>query len=186
MKKIAVLISGNGTNLEAIINGIKDGNINGKIEIVISDNSEAYGLVRADNYGIRTHVASGQDLFSNIEDKLSEFDIDLIVLAGFMRILPERLVERYKSKIINLHPSLLPKYGGKGMYGDHVHEAVLKANDKNSGATVHYVDKGCDTGEIIAQERVNVYNFDDIESLGKRIHDLEHRLLPRVVSMLCE
>lgn len=121
-----------------------------------------------------------------VKELLLKEEIDLIILAGFMKVIPAEFVNAFEQKIINLHPALLPRHGGIGMYGDNVHRAVLREKDKTSGATVHYVDTGCDTGEIIAQGMTNVYNDDNIESLSNRIHIIEHRLLPRVIADICE
>lgn len=190
-KKIAVFISGGGTNLQAIIDSIERDEINGKITLVISSKSKAYGLTRAKKHNIPVHLAgfsgTGKDEdYLEVKDILNKEEIDLIVLAGFMKIMPADFVNSFKGRIINLHPALLPRHGGIGMYGDNVHQAVLDAQDKTSGATVHFVDTGCDTGEIIAQGMTNVYNEDSIESLSNRIHVIEHRLLPRVIADLCE
>ncbi|WP_425538148.1 phosphoribosylglycinamide formyltransferase [Microaceticoccus formicicus] len=190
-KKLAVFISGGGTNLQAIIDSIARGEINASISLVISSDSEAYGLTRAKKHGIPVHVSrfTGETKerdYLEVKELLLKEEIDLIILAGFMKVIPAEFVNAFEQKIINLHPALLPRHGGIGMYGDNVHRAVLREKDKTSGATVHYVDTGCDTGEIIAQGMTNVYNDDNIESLSNRIHIIEHRLLPRVIADICE
>ncbi len=190
-KKIAVFISGGGTNLQAIINSIDAGEINAEIIMVISSDKNAYGVTRAKNYNIPVSYYSftketREADYNQITRELMDLNIDLIVLAGFMKIIPARFVKSFEKKIINLHPSLLPKHGGVGMYGDKVHKAVLEEGDKISGATVHYVDEGCDTGEPILRFMTNVYNDDTIETLSSRIHILEHRLLTKVIRDLCE
>lgn len=190
-KKIAVFISGGGTNLQAIIDSIARDEINGQITLVISSDPKAYGVTRAKKHNIPVHIAkfSGvtkDDDYLKVKEILDNEGIELIVLAGFMKVMPADFVNSFEKRIINLHPALLPRHGGMGMYGDNVHRAVLDENDKTSGATVHFVDSGCDTGEIIAQGMTNVYNDDSIESLSNRIHIIEHRLLPRVIADLCE
>lgn len=189
--KIAVFISGGGTNLQAIINSIEDGEINGEIIRVISSDPEAYGVKRANNHNIPVSIydftkESREEDYKKISQELNEKEINLIVLAGFMKVMPADFVKEFEKRIINLHPSLLPKHGGVGMYGDNVHRTVLESGDKISGATVHYVDEGCDTGEVISRYMTNVYNDDTIETLSNRIHVLEHRLLTKVVRELCE
>ncbi len=142
-------------------------------------------MERARKHNIVHDIINRKD--KNFKEKLLSAipgETDLIVLAGFLSIIPAELVERFPKKIINLHPALLPKYGGKGMYGRYVHEAVLASNDHESGCTVHYVDAGIDTGEIIAQATVPILPFDTVESLQKRIHEQEHKLLIRVIRAL--
>ena len=162
IKKIAVLVSGRGSNLQAIIDNIENGRINGKIEVVISSSSDAYALERGEKHGIEG-IYIGKDRFPNIDKRnnrlievLGEKEIDLIVLAGYMNILNEKIVKLYRNRIINIHPSLIPSFCGKGFYGERVHKAVLDYGVKLTGATVHFVDEGTDTGPIILQKAVEV------------------------------
>ena len=190
MLNIAVLISGGGTNLQSLIDNIDVGNINGEIKIVISNKEDAYGLVRAKKAGIEALYInpsglSDEEYNKKIIEELENRDIELVVLAGYLKILSKEFIQKYNGKIINIHPSLLPKFGGKGYYGERVHKAVLESGEKVTGATVHFVDEGTDTGPIILQETVEVKEDDTVESLQKRVLELEHRLMPEAVRMLC-
>ena len=183
-KKLAVLVSGSGTNLQAIIDAIRSGELtNTEIAIVISNKKDAYALQRAEKEGIKSLFLNPKDFPSSIEyDKklielIKEHKIDLIILAGYLRILSKEFINAFPNKIINIHPALLPKFGGKGMYGEKVHEAVLKEKEKESGCTVHFVDNGIDTGQIIAQKKIPVLEGDNVETLQKRILLEEHKLL---------
>lgn len=190
--KIGVLISGGGTNLQAIIKEIEKGNINGEIALVISDKEDAYGLERAKKYNIKALVKDKKgfedksEFMRAIIDELENHQIELVVLAGFMSILNEEFVGRYKNQIINVHPSLIPAFCGEGFYGERVHRAVLEYGVKVSGATVHFVDEGADTGPVILQEAVSVMDDDSIESLAGRILKVEHKLLPKAIKLFCE
>ena len=189
MLKLAVFISGGGTNLQALINACAKGTLKAAIKAVISNNSKAYGLERARQAGIETfHISrvvysDDEEYQMAISDVLEKFDINLIVLAGYMKLLPSVIVKKYYGRIINIHPALLPKYGGKGMYGMKVHEAVLQSGDKFSGATVHMVDDKYDQGPILIQRRVPVENDDTPESLAARVLEVEHQILPQAVSL---
>ncbi|WP_319201284.1 phosphoribosylglycinamide formyltransferase [uncultured Ilyobacter sp.] len=183
MLNIAVLVSGGGSNLQAIIDRINDGKLPCKINCVIADRN-CYGLERASNYGIKTYLLDRKELKKNLSkeiDNILEGEVDLIVLAGFLSILDSEFTKKWSKKIINIHPSLLPKYGGPGMYGIKIHQAVIAAGEKESGCTVHYVDAGVDTGEIIYQEKVSVLENDTAETLQKKVLEIEHRLLPQAV-----
>jgi len=179
--KLAVLISGNGTNLQALI----DANKNEKWEIwlVVSDNPNAFGLKRAEAANIKTMYISKHDPGILLET-LRKNRIDGIVLAGYLSILPRKIVSAYKGKIINIHPSLIPDFCGKGFYGEKVHSAVLESGVKITGATVHYVDEGIDTGPIIMQKSVSVFKDDNVESLQKRVLQAEHEILLKAVRMM--
>ncbi len=162
-------------------------NIASKVVCVVSSNESAYGLTRAKNHDIPILVASTENGFGELEITrfLRYHDVDLVILAGYLKIVKGDLLQDYAGKIINIHPSLLPKYGGPGFYGMRVHEAVIKNNEVTSGATVHYVDAGVDTGEIILQKALTVNENDTPESLGKRIlHEIEHKLIVDVIKML--
>lgn len=191
--KIAVLVSGGGTNLQALIDSQKSGVIkSGKIELVISNNPEAYALERAKDAGIDALVIAKKDCGSQeaFEDKivaaLEEYEIDIIVLAGFMSILSERFTSRYPRRIINVHPSLIPSFCGKGFYGLKVHEAALEKGVKVTGATVHFVNEIPDGGEIIMQKAVTIRKNDTPESLQKRVMRIaEWKILPLSVEKVC-
>ena len=180
--RIAVFISGSGSNLQSIIDNIENGNLNCEISYVIADR-ECFGLERAEKHGIKS-IMLDKKLFGNkLSDEISailENDIektDYIVLAGYLSILSESFINKWNRKIINIHPSLLPKFGGKGMYGMNVHRAVIEAKETESGCTIHFVDTGVDTGEIILQIKVPVLSDDTPEILQKRVLEKEHILL---------
>ena len=193
-KKIAVLVSGGGTNLQALIDAEKSGIIkNGNISLVISNVSGAYALERARNAGIKTETVIKKELGSQkaFEEKiislLTENEIDLIVLAGFMSILSEDFTKAYPHRIINVHPSLIPSFCGKGFYGLHVHEAALAKGVKVTGATVHFVNEIPDGGEIILQKAVGIKEGDTPEVLQKRVMvEAEWNILPEAVSLFCQ
>lgn len=185
-KKIVVMVSGGGSNLQAIIDSIAAGFINGKIVGVISDKPGVFALERAKKSGIPTFVITRKELESKLLPCLEELGPDLIVLAGFLSIIDEHVVRHYENKIINLHPALIPSFCGDGMYGSKVHEAVLERGVKLTGVTVHFVDKGTDSGPIILQKTVPVLEDDTTDSLAERIHEVEHELLPEAVKMFCE
>ena len=189
--KIAVLVSGGGTNLQAIIDATKSGIItDGEISVVIASNSSAYALERAKNNGIDGVVVSkkgvSQDEFeAGIIKILDDYNIDLIVLAGFMCILSEKFTSRYPERIINVHPSLIPSFCGKGFYGLYVHEAALKYGVKVTGATVHFVNEIPDGGRIIAQKAVEILDGDTPEILQKRVMEqAEWIILPQAVQKI--
>ncbi len=192
MLKIAVLVSGGGTNLQAIIDGINNKTItNTEIKVVISNNAGAYALERAKNNGIDAVCLSPKSFASREEfndallAKIDEYGVDLIVLAGFLVKIPEKLVEKYEHKIINIHPSLIPSFCGVGFYGLKVHEAALARGVKVTGATVHYVDAGMDTGPIIAQKAVYVEDGDTPEILQKRVMEqAEWVILPQAINKI--
>ena len=192
--KIAVLVSGGGTNLQALIDAQGRGELGGgEITAVISSKAGAYALERAKNAGIPGYVIPRKDFDSNramtlaLVEKLKQLDIDLVVLAGCMIIFTEELVEAYPNAIMNVHPALIPAFCGKGFYGLHVHEEVLKYGVKLSGATVHFVSEECDGGPIIAQKAVPVLTGDTPETLQRRIMEqAEWKLLPEAVSLFCQ
>lgn len=190
---ISVMVSGGGTNFQAIIDAIQRGDIpQGQIVQVISSSSKAYALTRAENHNIKAKVIGGENYPDQkrrtdaILQALAEEETELIVLAGYMSILDERLIAAYRNRIINIHPSLIPKYCGKGFYGRRVHEAVLAGGERESGATVHFVDEGVDTGQIILQRRVPVEPQDTPDSLAARVLEVEHTILPLAVKQLTE
>jgi len=184
--RIAVLVSGGGTNLQTLIDAVDKGDINGEIAAVISDNENAYALERARKHGIKAIYINRKQLAERLIIELQRLDIELVVLAGFLSILDRELVKAYEGRIINIHPSLIPSFCGKGFYGERVHKAALEYGVKVSGATVHFVDEGTDSGPIIFQEAVPVYFEDTSETLAARVLQVEHRLLPAAVGLFCE
>ncbi len=194
MVNIGVLVSGGGTNLQKLIDAEKAGNIeNGKLRVVIASNPEAYALKRAEQAGIE-HFALRRRDYPDVDtysqaliDALKERDIDLVVLAGFLTITGDNFVEAFRNRIINVHPALLPAFGGKGYYGLHVHEAALARGVKVTGATVHFVNEICDGGPIILQKAVAVKEGDTPETLQRRVmEEAEWILLPQAVSLFCQ
>lgn len=190
MLNIAVLISGGGTNLQSIIDSIKNGYLkNVRIKYVVSDRPGIFGLERAKAYGIDVLVFDRKiyknELNKNIYQKLKG-EVDLIVLAGYLSIISSPLIEGFKNKIINIHPSLIPSFCGRGMYGIKVHEAAISYGVKVSGCTVHFVDENTDTGAIILQNVVKVYAEDTPEELQKRILKEEHKVLPTAIKLISE
>ncbi len=194
MLNIVVLVSGSGTNLQALIDAQKNGEIkNGKITCVISSKPGVYALERAKKSGIATRVLCRRD-YGDIAsyskamlDVLNEEKADLVVYAGFMTILNDTVCSAYKNKMINVHPSLIPSFCGKGFYGLHVHEAALKKGVKVTGATVHFVTEECDGGPIIVQKAVEVKNSDTPETLQRRVmEEAEWKILPHAVSLFCD
>ena len=189
MFKIAVLISGGGSNLQSLIDAAAAGRLgDAEICIVISDRPAA-GLDRAADAGIKTELADRKTLKGGLSGRIMEmipYDTDLIVLAGYLSILSSAFVEKWKGKIINIHPALLPEFGGRGMYGMNVHRAVLEAGREKSGCTVHYVEAGVDTGETILQREVPVMPGDSPEILQKRVLTEEHIALPEAVRKIIE
>ena len=192
MLRIAVMVSGGGTNLQAIIDGVKDGTItNTEIAAVISNNADAYALTRAKENGITAMCISpksyeSRDAFNDaLLEEVNKLNVDLIVLAGFLVRIPEAMVHQYSHRIINIHPSLIPSFCGVGYYGLRVHEAALKKGVKVTGATVHYVDEGMDTGEIIFQKAVEVKDGDTPQTLQRRVmEEGEWQLLPAAINMI--
>lgn len=183
MKNIAVLVSGGGTNLQSIIDAVEAGRINGQIKLVISNKEGAYGLERAKNHNIRAVFEKDERA---IIDIMKESQIDLVVLAGFLKILGPNFTKAFENRIINIHPSLIPSFCGKGYYGLRVHEAAVEYGVKVSGATVHFVDENADTGPIIRQETVEVLPEDSPQDLQQRVLKIEHRILSQVVADYCD
>lgn len=192
MLKIAVLVSGGGTNLQAIIDAIDAGKIrNTGIEVVISNNKNAYALERARNHGIEAVCISPKDYESRAAfneaflEKLNTYEVDLVVLAGFLVVIPEEMIRRYRNRMINIHPSLIPSFCGTGFYGLKVHEGALARGVKITGATVHFVDEGTDTGPIILQKAVAVRKEDTPETLQRRVmEEAEWKILPEAIDLI--
>lgn len=183
MVKIGVLISGGGTNLQAVIDGCENKSINGEVRVVISNKENAYGLERARNHNIKAICEKDEN---KIIEVLKENEIELVILAGYLKIVSPKLVNEYRNKIINIHPSLIPAFCGKGYYGEKVHQGVIDYGAKVTGATVHFVDEGADTGPIIMQKTVEVKQDDDTKKLAKRVLEVEHEILTKSISMFCE
>jgi len=184
---IAVLVSGGGTNLQAILDAQQGGIIkSGKVALVVSDNENAYALQRAQKAGVCSEVVKkSPDFESKLIECIEQYDIDLIVLAGFMCILSENFISHFRDRIINVHPSLIPSFCGKGFYGIHVHEAALKKGVKVTGATVHFVNEIPDGGKIIAQKAVEVLDDDTPQSLQRRVmQDAEWVILPSAIEKI--
>lgn len=185
MINIAIFVSGSGTNCENLIRYFKDSErIN--CALVVSNKADAYALVRAEKLGVSTAVAPKPQLNdeSYMMPLLKQHDIQFIVLAGFLPLVPNFLVDAFPRRIINIHPALLPKYGGKGMWGHHVHEAVKAAGETETGMTVHYVTPICDSGEIIAQYRVALEPTDTVDDIAEKEHLLEMEHFPHIVEQV--
>lgn len=190
--RIAVLCSGGGTNLQALIDAVERGAIDGKIVLVIANASKAYALERARQHGIpavfvsKKQAGSDEAFNDAILEKLQEAGAQLVVLAGYLPIVGAQIVRAYEHRIINIHPALIPAFCGPGMYGHHVHEAVLRYGAKISGATTHFVDEQVDHGGVIMQRSVPVLEDDTPETLAARVLTVEHEILPESVRLFCD
>ena len=192
MLKVAVCVSGEGTNLQAIIDAVENGTIsNTEIKVVISNNKNAYALERAKNHNIEGICISPKDYETRAEfntaflEKLDSYEVDLVVLAGFLVVIPPEMIAKYRNRIINVHPSLIPSFCGTGFYGLKVHEGALERGVKVTGATVHFVDEGTDTGPIILQKAVYIENGDTAEVLQKRVMEqAEWVILPKAIDLI--
>ena len=192
MLKVAVCVSGGGTNLQAIIDAVENGTItNTEIKVVISNNKNAYALERAKNHNIEGICISPKDYETRAEfneaflEKLDSYEVDLVVLAGFLVVIPPEMIAKYRNRIINVHPSLIPSFCGTGFYGLKVHEGALERGVKVTGATVHFVDEGTDTGPIILQKAVYIENGDTAEVLQKRVMEqAEWVILPKAIDLI--
>ena len=193
MIKIAVFASGGGSNLQALLDAQVTGRFKGKIGLVFSNVPDAKALARAENHMVESVAIASKGYQGSREEYDREIlslcqnkKIDLICLAGYMRIFTPAFIQAYPYRIMNIHPALLPKFGGKGMYGHHVHEAVLAAKEKESGVTVHFVTEGVDAGPIILQGSVRVMPTDTPETLAERVLKVEHQIYPEAVRLFCE
>ncbi|WP_326513602.1 phosphoribosylglycinamide formyltransferase [Clostridium intestinale] len=189
MLRIAVLVSGGGSNLQAIIDGVKDGSLDCEIKYVIADSEKAYGLERARLNGIEAISFDRKEYKREISNKILELiknKVDLIVLAGYLSILDGEILKEFRNRIINIHPSLIPSFCGGGMYGIKVHEAAIKKGVKYSGCTVHFVNEEVDGGEILLQKVVPVLEEDTPKDLQERILIEEHRILPEAIKLIAE
>ena len=185
MRNIAIFASGSGTNAENIIKYFSTGN-SAKVTLVLSNRREAFVLKRAAALNVNTVFFDRADLYTKdtVAGYLLESNIDFIVLAGFLWLIPEKILNIFNRRIINIHPALLPSYGGKGMYGEKVHEAVIASGDRESGITIHYVNSFYDEGDIIFQSRCKIEPGDTPESLASKIHALEYKYFPSVIEKL--
>jgi formyltetrahydrofolate-dependent phosphoribosylglycinamide formyltransferase len=189
---IVVFASGSGTNFQAIINAVENDQINGRIRGLITNKSGIKAIERAQNHDIEVQVLSPSKFsdkktyVKKMLDQLELWETDLIVLAGYMIKIPTEIIDHYRERIINIHPSLLPKYGGKGFYGIRVHQAVIDNNESESGCTVHLVTEKYDDGPILAQRKVPVKESDDASTLAKRILEQEHKLFPKVIAKMAK
>jgi len=187
MKKIALFASGNGTNVQQIAEYFKNNN-NVNIELIIVNKKDTYVRQRAKNLGIEDVYFNREDFYNSnkVLDILKERKIDFIVLAGFLWMVPQNILDNFPNSIINIHPALLPKYGGKGMYGHHVHEAVIANKEKESGITIHYVNDHYDEGQIIFQAKCEIMPNDTADELAEKIHLLEKEYFPKVIESVLE
>lgn len=183
--KIAILVSGAGTNAINIIEYFEKNSV-ADVTLVISNKTDALAVEKAQNKGVRTIVFNNESFKKNgkVLDYLRSQSIDFIVLAGFLMKIPNDIIHAYPNKIVNLHPSLLPKYGGKGMYGKYVHKAVIEAQESESGISIHFVNEEYDEGAIIFQAKVSVEKGDSVEVLAQKIQQLEHRFFPKVIEQV--
>lgn len=184
-KRIAIFASGSGSNAQKIMEHFKK-HTDAEVAIVLTNNPEAYVLQRADNFEIPTHIFDKHEFYEtdDVVDLLKNLNIDLLVLAGFLWLVPDSLLANYPKRIINIHPALLPKYGGKGMYGDRVHKEVLANGDEESGISIHYVNEAFDSGEIIYQARFKIEKNDDLELVKFKGQQLEHQYFPKIIEQV--
>lgn len=184
-KRIAIFASGSGSNTQKILEYFKDHEL-AEISIILSNNPDAYVLQRADNFETPSHVFDRNEFYKtdSIVQLLKNLEIDLIVLAGFLWLVPQNLLNAFPDRVINIHPALLPHYGGKGMYGDHVHRAVLDAKESESGITIHYANDKFDEGKIIYQAKYKIDPDDTIESIKFKGQQLEHQHFPRIIESI--
>jgi phosphoribosylglycinamide formyltransferase-1 len=184
-KRIAIFASGSGSNAQKIMEHFKK-HTDAEVAIVLTNNPEAYVLQRADNFEIPTHIFDKHEFYEtdDVVDLLKNLNIDLLVLAGFLWLVPDSLLANYPKRIINIHPALLPKYGGKGMYGDRVHKEVLANGDEESGISIHYVNEEFDSGEIIYQARFKIEKNDDLELVKFKGQQLEHQYFPKIIEQV--
>ena len=184
-KRIAIFASGSGSNAQKLMEHFNRSN-DVEIALVLTNNPDAYVLQRADNFEIPSHIFDRHEFYhtDNIIDLLKNLEVDLIVLAGFLWLIPKNLIAEYPGRIVNIHPAILPKYGGKGMYGDFVHHAVLEAGEPEGGITIHYVDENYDEGEYIYQAKYRIDKGDSLEMIKFKGQQLEHQHYPRIVETL--
>ena len=182
MKNIAVFVSGSGSNAENLYRYFEHSPV-ARVTVMLSNKPDAYALVRANNLGLESIVFARDDFRNSdrVLDELKKRGVDYIVLAGFLWLVPDNLIRAYRGRILNIHPALLPKYGGKGMYGENVHRAVIEAGEKESGITIHQVNEKYDSGDIVFQAKVELTSDDTPESCAAKIHALEYEYFPKIV-----
>jgi phosphoribosylglycinamide formyltransferase-1 len=194
MKRLVILVSGSGSNMQSIINSTKNGILKGlaQVVLVISNNPNAFALERAKNENIkavcveRKSFEDEKSFNDAVLEELQNVKVDIVCLAGYMRMVGQGTIDVYRGRMLNIHPALLPKFGGKGMYGYHVHEAVVKAGEKKSGATMHFVEEEYDTGKIIIQWEVEVFRSDTPQDVAKKVSAIEHRIYPEAIKKVIE
>lgn len=194
MIRLAVLVSGSGSNMQAIIDSTRKGILKAVAEVVlvISNNADAYALQKTKNENIKSvciqkkSFKDSKSFNDSMLQKLLTQRVDLVCLAGYISLVGENIISRYKGKILNIHPSLLPKFAGKGMYGHYVHEAVIRSKEKKSGATVHFVETDYDTGEIVLQREVDVLDNELPDELAKKVLEIEHQIYPQAIKKVIE
>ena len=184
-KRIAIFASGSGSNAQKIMEHFKRSN-DVEVSLILTNNSDAFVLQRADNFEIPSHIFGKKEFYESdkIVNLIKNLNIDLIVLAGFLWLVPQNLLKSFPNKIINIHPALLPKYGGKGMYGDRVHLSVLEFKEPESGITIHFVNNEFDEGEIIHQSKFKIDKGDDLKMIKFKVQQLEHQHFPKVIESL--
>ena len=184
-KRIAIFASGSGSNAQKIMEHFKKSD-DAEVALILTNNPYAYVLQRADNFEIPSHIFDKQEFYetNKVITLLNNLNVDLLVLAGFLWLVPQNLLKAFPNKIINIHPSLLPKYGGKGMYGERVHTAVLADKEQESGITIHFVNENFDEGEIIHQSKFKIDKSDDLEMMKFKVQQLEHGHFPKVIESL--
>ncbi|BAG14220.1 phosphoribosylglycinamide formyltransferase [Endomicrobiia bacterium] len=194
VKRLAILVSGSGSNMQSIADSTNRGILKGlaAIVLVISNNPNAYALRRAENENIKAVCIERKDFEDEksfngaILEELQNTKVDIVCLAGYMRMIGQEIMDVYRGRMLNIHPALLPKFGGKGMYGYHVHEAVVKAGEKKSGVTVHFVEEEYDTGKIVIQREVEVFKSDTPQDVAKKVLAVEHRIYPEAIKKVVE
>ncbi|MGB4776664.1 MAG: phosphoribosylglycinamide formyltransferase [Daejeonella sp.] len=184
-KRIAIFASGSGSNAQKIMEHFKK-HAYAEVVLILSNNAEAYVLQRADNFEMPTHIFDKHEFYQtdDIVNLLKNLHIDMVVLAGFLWLIPPNLLQAFPDQIINIHPALLPKFGGKGMYGDKVHQSVLESGEEESGITIHFVNDNFDEGEIIYQSRFRIEKEDDLEMLRFKVQQLEHQYYPKIIEQV--
>ncbi|QEC51058.1 phosphoribosylglycinamide formyltransferase [Anseongella ginsenosidimutans] len=184
-KRIAIFASGSGSNAQKIIEHFKDSS-EAEVTIILSNRPDAYVLERADNHEIPTHVFDREEFYhsARVVTLLQNLEIDLVVLAGFLWLIPQNMLEAFPGRIVNIHPALLPKYGGQGMYGDRVHKAIMSAGERESGITIHYVDEVYDAGDVIYQAHFKIEPNDNLDMIKYKGQQLEHLHYPRIIENL--
>ena len=179
MTKLAIFASGNGSNAEQIIKKFDYTPL--IIKSIFTNNPDAFVIKRALKYNIPSYVFNKNELNTEVLEKLKELRIDFIILAGFLLLMPQNIIQEYQNRILNIHPALLPKYGGKGMYGNKVHDLIKKSGDKETGITIHLVNEKYDDGKILFQTKCDISETDSIDDIAKKVHELEYKYYPKII-----